>query len=90
MAAAYGLRCQGAGTDYQTIKKALKAGKPVVCLMGPVYFTRGGHFMVLVAIDNNACVTVADVGSRTRSATSIGWQMLLHSQREQVPVALSG
>lgn len=59
---------QGVGTDYQAIKKALKAGKPVVCLMGPGYFTRGGHFMVLVAIDNNDCVTVADVGSRTRSA----------------------
>ena len=68
MATAYGLRCQGVGTDYQEIKKALKAGKPVVCLMGPGYFTRGGHFMVLVAIDNNDCVTVADVGSRTRSA----------------------
>lgn len=68
MAAAYGLRCQGVGTDYQAIKKVLKAGKPVVCLMGPGYFTRGGHFMVLVAIDNNDCVTVADVGSRTRSA----------------------
>ena len=68
MAMAYGLRCQGVGTDYQAIKKALKAGKPVVCLMGPGYFTRGGHFMVLVAIDNNDCVTVADVGSRTRSA----------------------
>lgn len=68
MATAYGLRCQGVGTDYQAIKKALKAGKPVVCLMGPGYFTRGGHFMVLVAIDSNDCVTVADVGSRTRSA----------------------
>lgn len=68
MAAAYGLRCQGVGTDYQAIKNALKAGKPVVCLMGPGYFTRGGHFMVLVAIDNNDCVTVADVGSRARSA----------------------
>lgn len=68
MATAYGLRCQGVGIDYQAIKKALKAGKPVVCLMGPGYFTRGGHFMVLVAIDNNDCVTVADVGSRTRSA----------------------
>lgn len=68
MAAAYGLKCQGVGTDYNAIKKALKAGKPVVCLMGPGYFTRGGHFMVLVAIDKNDCVTVADVGSRTRSA----------------------
>ena len=68
MAAAYGLKCQGVGTDYNAIKKALKSGKPVVCLMGPGYFTRGGHFMVLVAIDKNDCVTVADVGSRTRSA----------------------
>lgn len=68
MAAAYGLKCQGVGTDYNAIKNALKAGKPVVCLMGPGYFTRGGHFMVLVAIDKNDCVTVADVGSRTRSA----------------------
>ncbi len=68
MAAAYGLKCQGVGTDYTAIKKALKAGKPVVCLMGPGYFTRGGHFMVLVAIDKNDCVTIADVGSRTRSA----------------------
>ena len=68
MAAAYGLKCQGVGTDYNAIKKALKAGKPVVCLMGPGYFTRGGHFMVLVAIDKNDCVTIADVGSRTRSA----------------------
>ena len=34
MAAAYGLKCQGAGTDYNAIKKALKEGKPVVCLMG--------------------------------------------------------
>ena len=68
MAAAYGLKCQGSGTDYNAIKKALKEGKPVVCLMGPGYFTRGGHFMVLVSIDKNDCVTVADVGSRVRSA----------------------
>lgn len=68
MAVAYGLKCQGVGTDYNAIKKALKAGKPVVCLMGPGYFTRGGHFMVLVAIDKNDCVTIADVGSRARSA----------------------
>ncbi len=68
MAAAYGLNCQGVGTDYAAIKKALKEGKPVVALMGPGYFTRGGHFMVLVAIDDNDCVTVADVGSRARSA----------------------
>lgn len=68
MAEAYGLNCKGVGTDYASIKKALKKGKPVVALMGPGYFTRKGHFMVLIGIDDNDNVTVADVGSRTRSA----------------------
>ena len=35
--------------------------------MGPGYFTKKGHFIVLVAIDNNDQVTVADVGSRERT-----------------------
>lgn len=68
MANAYGLNCKGVGTDYDSIKKALKKGKPVVALMGPGYFTRKGHFMVLIGIDENDSVTVADVGSRQRSA----------------------
>lgn len=68
MAAAFGLTCKGVGTDIGQIRQALKAGCPVVALMGPGYFTRGGHFMVLVEIDENDCVTVADVGSRARSA----------------------
>ena len=65
---AYRLNCEGVGTDYASIKKALKKGKPVVALMGPGYFTRKGHFMVLIGIDDDDNVTVADVGSRTRSA----------------------
>ena len=68
MSEAYGLNCEGVGTDYASIKKALKKGKPVVALMGPGYFTRKGHFMVLIGIDDDDNVTVADVGSRTRSA----------------------
>lgn len=65
---AYGLRCKGVSTDYASIKKALHKGKPVVALMGPGYFTRKGHFMVLIDIDENDNVTVADVGSRQRSS----------------------
>lgn len=68
LAAAYGISCEGVGTSYQAIKEALQAGKPVVALMGPGYFTKGGHFMVLVDIDENDCVTVADVASRERSS----------------------
>ena len=67
MAEHWGLQCDGLGTDYQKIKESLKEGRPVVALMGPGYFTRGGHFMVLTEIDSNDNVTVADVGSRKRS-----------------------
>ena len=68
MAAAYGLECEGLDQEYNAIRSALKKHHPVVALMGPGYFTRGGHFMVLVAIDKDDNVTVADVGSRSRSA----------------------
>ena len=68
MAEAYGLKCKGVGTDYESIRTALKKGRPVIALMGPGYFTRRGHFMVLIDIDDEDNVTVADVGSRTRSA----------------------
>ena len=67
LAREYGLECKGVGTNATEIRSALQAGNPVVCLMGPGYFTRGGHFMVLVGIDNNDNVVVADVGSRERS-----------------------
>lgn len=67
LAEEYGLNCEGVGTDAEAIRSALKEGNPVVCLMGPGYFTKGGHFMVLVGIDDEDNVTVADVGSRKRS-----------------------
>lgn len=63
----YQLGCSGLGTDYKKIRDALKKKHPVVGLMGPGYFTRGGHFITLVAIDDKDQVTVADVGSRQRS-----------------------
>lgn len=63
----YQIGCSGLGTDYKKIRDALKKKHPVVGLMGPGYFTRGGHFITLVAIDDKDQVTVADVGSRQRS-----------------------
>ena len=68
IAEAYGLKCKGVGADYASVRKALRKGRPVVALMGPGYFTRKGHFMVLIDIDDEDNVTVADVGSRSRSA----------------------
>lgn len=67
LAEEYGLFCKGLGTDVSAIRKALRAGHPVTALMGPGYFTKKGHFIVLVGIDEKDQVTVADVGSRSRS-----------------------
>lgn len=67
LAKEYQLNCTGLGTDIKNIRKALKAKHPVVALMGPGYFTKKGHFIVLVGIDDKDQVTVADVGSRKRS-----------------------
>ena len=67
LAKQYKLSCNGLGTDINKIRSALKKKHPVVALMGPGYFTKKGHFIVLVAIDENDQVTVADVGSRQRT-----------------------
>lgn len=64
----FGLNCVGVGTDYDEIKQNLKKGNYVIGLMGPGYFTKGGHFIVLIDIDENDHVTVADVASRKRSS----------------------
>lgn len=67
LAEKYKLNCKGLGKDLNKIRKALKEKHPVVALMGPGYFTKKGHFIVLVGIDEKDQVTVADVGSRQRT-----------------------
>ena len=86
MAEHWGLKCDGLGTNYQKIKESLKHGRPVVSLMGPGYFTRGGHFMVLTEIDSDDNVTVADVGSRGRSR----YKYSLHDVISQSKTASAG
>lgn len=63
----FGLNCQGIGVDYQKIRRSLKNGNMVIGLMGPGYFTKSGHFIVLVSIDKKDQVTICDVGSRSKS-----------------------
>ena len=67
LAQQYKLECHGLGSGVSKVRDALKKKHPVVALMGPGYFTKKGHFIVLVAIDDNDQVTVADVGSRQRT-----------------------
>ena len=53
LAQQYKLECHGLGSDVSKVRDALKKKHPVVALMGPGYFTKKGHFIVLVAIDDN-------------------------------------
>ena len=63
----YGLECEGLGYSRKAVEKALRAGHPVVALMGPGDFTNNGHFVVLTRMTGKDKVRVADVGSRANT-----------------------
>ena len=43
-----GLIVEEIGLDETSIATTLREGKPIICIMGPGYFTEGGHYIVLV------------------------------------------
>lgn len=63
----YGLTVMGLGNDANAVKDALKNGGMVIGLMGPGHFTRGGHFIAILEIDETDQVLVADVATKKRS-----------------------
>lgn len=67
---AEGLGIDGNGIQVSSaaVTEALRAGRPVVCAMGPGDFTTTGHFIVLSGIDERGMVTVHDPNSSYRSA----------------------
>lgn len=54
------------------VEDALRAGNPVVCVVGPGDFTTVGHYIVLKDIDDRAMVGVYDPNSPERSARRWG------------------
>lgn len=86
LAKRYQLECKGLGRNVSKIRAALKKGHPVVALMGPGYFTKKGHFIVFIEVDEKDQVTVADVGSRKRSR----FQYSLRDVTEQTKSASAG
>lgn len=51
----------------KTIADHLKAGNPIICIMGPGDFTDGGHYIVFTEWEDGM-VTVMDPNSKTNSA----------------------
>jgi hypothetical protein len=58
-----GLTSQELGLDKQVIINNLKKGRPIIASMKPGDFTKTGHYIVLVSIDENNKVTVYDPNS---------------------------
>lgn len=61
-----GLEVQELPLDEGRIRKALDAGKPVICAMGPGDFTSSGHFIVIAGMENGQ-FRINDPNSLTNS-----------------------
>ncbi len=67
-----GLKVQELPTDEETIMQELKAGHPIIAIMGKGTFTDGGHFIVLRGINKYGNIKISDPNSRER--TEKGWR----------------
>ena len=70
------------GMDKDAVEKALRAGHPVVALMGPGDFTKNGHFVVLTRMVGKDKVKIADVGSRARTAETWSLKKVIRQGKE--------
>lgn len=66
-AAEYGLTAEQLPLQERIIKERLRAGHPVICIMGPGDFTDAGHFIVLSGVGDEGNIIVKDPNSRANS-----------------------
>lgn len=62
-AAKYGLYYNQFNYNKQTVISHLKAGRMIICTMGPGHFTNGGHFITLRGITEDGHILIADTYS---------------------------
>lgn len=65
-AVSFGVRGSELALDKNRIFSALAAGHPIICSMRPGDFTTGGHFLVLVGVEDGK-IRLNDPNSRIRS-----------------------
>lgn len=66
-AARLGLASWELPADATSVREALQAGNPVVCVVGPGDFTTTGHFIVLAGLNGDGTVDVHDPNSPENS-----------------------
>ena len=65
-AAFFGVQGRELALDENRIFETLEQGQPIICSVRPGDFTKGGHFLVLVGVEDGK-IRVNDPNSRIRS-----------------------
>lgn len=73
-----GLTSKMVNPDRSAIADALRAGHPVVCVVGPGDFTNLGHYILLTGIDEAGTVSICDPNSPRTSARRWDLTRVLH------------
>ena len=79
----YGMQCKGLGTNKDAVEKALRAGHPVVALMGPGDFTKNGHFVVLTRMVGKD--KVIKQGKEGANAGGPFWEISVKEEKKEQP-----
>lgn len=67
--------------DKEYILEELRAGHPIICIMGPGDFTTEGHFIVLTDADKKGKVTVNDPNSKKKSDKKWDVELIMEQAR---------
>lgn len=76
-----GLKVHSVSFDADGIKSELKKGRPIICIVGPGDFTRSGHFIVLVGVDDDGKIIVNDPNSKINSEKSWDVETIMKQTR---------
>lgn len=76
-AAELGLVAEEVPADEASVRRALLAGSPVVCSVGPGDFTSTGHFIVLTGIDEQGRLLIRDPNSPERTGKAWDFDTVL-------------
>ena len=67
--------------DATQVVSELKAGHPIICIMGPGDFTTTGHFIVLSGVTDDGRIIVHDPNSEARSKQTWDVETILNQCR---------
>ena len=85
----FGLSCYSGFLTEQQLAAELSAGHPVICSMGPGYFTQNGHFIVMTGYENGQ-IRINDPFSEENSARTWSYAEIQGQIRAMWVYSLAG